>query len=291
MDESNTRIGFIGLGKMGLPMAINLARNFPLIAWNRTTRPNETLAELRVQTVPSCLKVFREASIIFIMLYDERAIESVMTQECLDVVSGKIVINTSSVSVDFSTSISHQLQKAGAAFIEMPVSGSRGPAEQGQLVGLIAGDVAVADRIKPYVAPLTSKAIYCGPVGSGLKMKFAINLFATATAVGLAESLSLANAQGLDSATFAEVLNAGPMSSAYSKSKMTKILDDDYSAQASINDCHKGCLLVVKAAEDAGAQTPVMKLCTTLYGKTIDEGLGDQDMIAIVQSLRGYEAP
>lgn len=105
----------------------------------------------------------------------------------------------------------------------MPSSGSRAPAEQGQLVGMMTGDPEVAERIKPFVQPFTTAAVYCGPIGAGLKTKYAVNLFMITLTAGLAESMSPARAQGLDLETVGQALNAGSMASCYSKVKVVKI--------------------------------------------------------------------
>lgn len=156
----------------------------------------------------------------------------------------------------------------------MPVSGSKVPAEQGQLVGMIAGDPDIVETVvKPVVKPLTCAAVYCGKeIGSGLKMKYAVNTLLITLTVGLAESMNLARAQGLDLEAWGKVLAAGPMASRYSGVKVEKMLRGDWEAQAAIKDCFNSTELIRAAAREVGVECPVMDVCG---------GLGAEDMSAV----------
>jgi 3-hydroxyisobutyrate dehydrogenase-like beta-hydroxyacid dehydrogenase len=229
--------------------------------------------------------VAEQSDLIFTMLFDELAIQSILTDGFKKALRNKTLINTSSVSVDFSRTLASQIANAGGKFIEMPVSGSKVPAEQGKLVGMMAGDKALCQETMPYVEPLTSATIYCGPVGSGLKMKYAINAYLITMTAGLAESVSLAQAQGLDLDAYSQVLAAGPLSSAYSKLKVDKILAKDWSAQAAIKDCYNSTQLIEAAAAEAGTQSPLVKLCGQLYSQANGSGMAEDDMIAVFKIL------
>ncbi|KAL6405215.1 hypothetical protein AUP68_12059 [Ilyonectria robusta] len=163
----------------------------------------------------------------------------------------------------------------------MPVSGSKVPAEQGNLVGMMAGDLAIAESIRPVLEPITNAAVYCGPIGSGLQTKYAVNLYLVAMTVGLAESFNLARAQGLNLEALGKVLEMGPMASAYSKIKVAKIIKQDWSAQASIKDCHNSTQLIQSAAKAAKVQSPLLETCGSLYEQAKNSGLQEEDMIAI----------
>jgi 3-hydroxyisobutyrate dehydrogenase-like beta-hydroxyacid dehydrogenase len=134
---------------------------------------------------------------------------------------------------------------------------------------------------------MTSAAVYCGPIGSGLKTKYAVNNFLITMTVGLAEATNLARAQGLDLDAFGQVLEAGPMASAYSKLKVRKMLDQDWSAQAGIRDCYNSTQLIQAAAKVANTHAPFIQLCGSLYKQAIESGLGDEDMISVVKCLAG----
>ncbi|KAM0324442.1 hypothetical protein ACHAQA_008224 [Verticillium albo-atrum] len=243
------RVGFMGLGVMGTPMALNLARKFPLTVWNRSPSKYALLRQAGAIVAPTPRALAEDTDIIFTMLFNEAAFNSILDREFKEVIRGKTLINTSSVSVQFSQYLADQVHQAGGHFIEMPVSGSKVPAEQGHLVGMIAGDRSVADLIQPIVEPITKEAIYCGDIGMGLKTKYAVNLYLITMTAGLAESMALARAQGLDVEAFSQVLNAGPMASAYSKIKIAKMLNEDWSPQAAIRDCFNITQLIGSASD------------------------------------------
>ncbi|QYT00211.1 NAD binding NADP oxidoreductase coenzyme F420-dependent [Trichoderma simmonsii] len=278
-------VGFLGLGVMGTPMALNLCRRFPTTVWNRTASKCAALVQAGAGLGQTPAKVVEQSDVIFTMMFDGPAIRSVIDDDFRKALRGKTLVNTSSVSVEFSQSLAKEVQEAGGKFIEMPVSGSKVPAETGKLVGMMAGDQADCERIRPFVEPITSAAVYCGPIGAGLKTKYAVNIFLITVTAGLAESMNLARAQGLNLEAFSSVLDAGPLASAYSKIKLAKMAKQDWSAQAAVKDCYNSTELIRTAAKAAEAKTPLIQVCNSLYKQAIDSGLEDEDMIAVYRVL------
>ncbi|KAL5093830.1 hypothetical protein Trisim1_009307 [Trichoderma cf. simile WF8] len=278
-------VGFLGLGVMGTPMALNLCRRFPTTVWNRTASKCAALVQAGAGLGQTPAKVVEQSDVIFTMMFDGPAIRSVIDDDFKKALRGKTLVNTSSVSVEFSQSLAKEVQEAGGKFIEMPVSGSKVPAETGNLVGMMAGDQAECERIRHFVEPITSAAVYCGPIGAGLKTKYAVNIFLITVTAGLAESMNLARAQGLNLEAFSSVLDAGPLASAYSKIKLAKMAKQDWSAQAAVKDCYNSTELIRTAAKAAEAKTPLIQVCNSLYKQAIDSGLEDEDMIAVYRVL------
>ncbi|RDW62948.1 NAD(P)-dependent oxidoreductase [Aspergillus mulundensis] len=280
------KIGFIGLGVMGTPMALNLSRRFPLTVWNRTASKYPPFRQAGAMVAETPQELAESSEVIFTMLFNDTSFESILTSSFKNALRGKILVNTSSVSVEYSRYLAEEAQKSGARFIEMPVSGSKVPAEQGQLVGMVAGDEVVANQVKSIVQPaMVKEAIYCGSIGSGLKTKYAVNLYLITMSAGLAESMALARAQGLNIKAFGQVLDAGPMASAYSKLKIAKMISRDYSPQAAVKDCYNLTQLITSAAQDVDAETPLIQLSASLYHKALTQQLGDLDMIALEKIL------
>ncbi|KAI4601175.1 hypothetical protein KJ359_012363 [Pestalotiopsis sp. 9143b] len=286
------RVGFLGLGVMGTPMALNLSRRFPLTVWNRSPAKYEALRQVdtNISIAENPRQVLEQSDVIFTMLFNETAFDNIMDTAFYKALAGKTLVNTSSVSAEFSQHLAAEVSSAGGEFVEMPVSGSRFPAENGTLVGMMAGDEAVAQRIRSVLEPITSAAVYCGPIGMGLKTKYAVNLFLITMTAGLAESMNLAHAQGLNLNAFAEVLQAGPMASAYSGLKIQKMLNQDWSAQAAIKDCYNSTQLIQSAATESGVQSPLIQLCGTLYAQGIQSGLGEEDMISVMKVIGALSA-
>ncbi|KAL4779083.1 putative NAD binding NADP oxidoreductase coenzyme F420-dependent [Aspergillus varians] len=283
MSLSTPRIGFLGLGVMGLPMALNLARHYPLTAWNRSASKNAPITQAGGTISPTPSAVLANSDIIFSMLFDGPALQSLFDTSFTTALHGKILINTSSVPVECNVSLAAQVHAAGGSFFEMPVSGSRGPAEQGQLVGMLAGDEALAQKILPIVKPMTRAAIYCGEIGQGLRMKYAVNLYLITMMGGLAEAMNLAQAQGLDVGAFGKVLDAGPMASDYSRHKVGKMLRGDWTAEAAVKDCFNLTRLISDASDEAGTSSPIIDLVGELYGRAKEMGLEGEDMSALMK--------
>lgn len=275
---------------MGAPMARNLAKKFPLLAWNRSPAKYAMFKDASaVSFGETPAKVAESSDVIFLMLFNGTAINSILNDDFRRALRGKILVNTSSVSVESSLFLDKEVREAGGRFLEMPVSGSKVPAEQGQLVGMMAGDPDLANIVKPLVEPVTCSAVYCGPIGSGLKAKYAINTLLITLTVGLAESMTLAKAQGLDLAAFGKVLEACPMASAYSKIKVGKMLNQDWSPQAALKDCYNSTQLIQSAAASANTRSPLMAVCGKLYAQAMEAGLGEEDMIAIAKQIGDCE--
>ncbi|KAI1429486.1 hypothetical protein F5Y12DRAFT_709970 [Xylaria sp. FL1777] len=278
------RIGFLGLGTMGTPMALNLSRHFPITVWNRSPSKYPPLVEAGAKVGATPSQVAKESDIIFTMLFDAAAIDEILP-DLKTSLAGKTLVNTSSVPEEFSHYLAKEVSQEGGQFVEMPVSGSKLPAEQGQLVGMLGGDTHVIEKIQHIMKPITRAAIYCGPIGHGLRTKYAVNLFLTTVTVGLAESMNLARAQGLDPAVLGEVINAGPLASAYARNKITKITTQDWSPQAAIKDCYNSSKLICAAVESSAARSPLIELCRSMYAEAADSGLGDEDMISVIKIL------
>lgn len=104
----------------------------------------------------------------------------------------------SSVAPEYSRGRARDIEAAGGRFVEAPVSGSRVPAERGELVAMLGGEAGVRDAARGLLSPMCHEAVYCGPAGQALLMKLAVNLFMLVTAVGLAETVHFADRQGLD---------------------------------------------------------------------------------------------
>lgn len=154
---------------------------------------------------------------------------------------------------------------------------------------MMNGDPDLAKLVEPFVEPLSCSAIYCDPIGSGLKAKYAVNTLLITLTVGLAESMNLAQAQGLDLEAFAKVLGACPMASPYSKIKVGKRLNQDWSPQAAIKDCYNSTQLIQSAAVAANARSPLMAVCGELYAKAMGAGMGEEDMISVAKQMASHQ--
>jgi 3-hydroxyisobutyrate dehydrogenase len=281
--------GFIGLGVMGQPMALNLARaGTPLVVWSRSVTNCEPLREAGARVVARSSDVFKQTRIVILMLVDDAAIDAVLrrgTSEFAVNVAKHVIVQMGTTSPEYSRGLEADICAAGGSYVEAPASGSRKPAEAGQLVAMLAGEATAVAEVAPLLQPMCRESIICGPVPTALLMKLSVNLFLITMVTGLAEALHFAARHDLDLQQFVAVLDAGPMASNVSRMKASKLVAGDFSVQASISDVLKNNRLVAEAARAANLESPLLDVCYALYGETLALGHGTSDMIAVVRAI------
>ncbi|GEM46989.1 NAD(P)-dependent oxidoreductase [Deinococcus cellulosilyticus] len=288
-EQTTLQMGFIGLGHMGEPMALNLVRaGLPLLVWNRTPAKAQILETAGATVADSPADVFRQSSVIVLMLADEASMDQILergTPAFAEHLKGRILVHMGTTSPEYSRGLEADVKAAGGQYVEAPVSGSRVPAEKAQLVTMLAGTPEAVGTVKPLLKPLCREMVDCGPVPNALLMKLSVNLFLITLVTGLTEAYHFAQQQGLDTELFTQVLAAGPMSSDVSKIKASKLVKQDFSVQASIADVFKNNRLVAEAARKAGIASPLLDVCHALYGETLQLGFGGLDMAAVVKAI------
>ncbi|WP_128433881.1 NAD(P)-dependent oxidoreductase [Streptomyces cyaneus] len=282
-------VGFVGLGVMGQPMALNLARaGTPLVVWNRTPARCEPLRAAGAEVAAGPAEVFERAGTVILMLADEAALDAVLgrgTPQFTARVAGHTVVHMGTTSAEYSGSLQDDVRAAGGRYVEAPVSGSRVPAEQGRLVGMLAGDDDAVAAVRPLLAPMCHEVFDCGTVPGALLMKFSVNLFLITMVTGLTEAFHFADRHGLDQRLLRDVLDAGPMASAVSRVKAPKLLARDFTVQAAATNVLENNRLIAEAARKADLASPLLDVCHALFGETVAQGHGHEDMVAVLRAL------
>lgn len=282
-------IGFIGLGVMGQPMALNLVKaGISLVVWNRSPQRCEALHAMGAKVATSPADVFKQAQIVIVMLFDSTVIDSVLergTEDFATMVAGHTIINTSSTSPAYSRGLEADIRVAGGRYVEAPVSGSKVPAETRQLVAMLAGEEAVVEEVSPLLQPMWREAIFCGPVGNALLMKLSVNLFMLVLVAGLAEAVHFADRQGLNLMHLQAVLDAGPMASDVSRLKIAKMISRDFTVQAGISDAWNSTRLITAAARNANISSGLLDLSQSLYGEAAALCHGEVDIAAVLRAI------
>ena len=282
-------VGFIGLGHMGEPMALNLLKaGTPLVVWNRSPSKSSILAEAGAAVAKDPAELFARCHVVILMLANGAAIDSVLGRETTDFavnVARHTIIHMGTTAPAYSRALEADIHAAGGRYVEAPVSGSRKPAEAGQLVAMLAGDPEDVEAVQSLIAPMCRNATACGPVPGALHMKLAVNLFLITMVTGLAEAVHFAKRHGLDLAQLDAVLGAGPMASDVSRVKAAKLVAQDFTAQAAISDVLYNNRLIAEAAREARIASPLLDTCHALFGETETLGLGAEDMIAVIRAI------
>ncbi|WP_225960241.1 NAD(P)-dependent oxidoreductase [Nonomuraea africana] len=282
-------MGFIGLGVMGQPMALNLARaGTALVVWNRTTARCEPLRAAGAKVAASPAEVFKRARVVVLMLANGAAIDSALgrgTPEFGTNVAGHTIVHMGTTSPDYSRGLESDVHAAGGGYVEAPVSGSRKPAEAGQLVAMLAGGRAAVEVVRPRLLPMCHETFTCGPVPNALLMKLSVNLFLITMVTGLTEAFHFADRHGLDRRQFLAVLDAGPMASGVSRMKAPKLLARDFAVQAAVRDVLMNNQLIADAARESRLASPLLDVCHALFRETVALGHGGSDMVAVLHAL------
>lgn len=284
------KIGFVGIGHMGLPMAMNLLRSgVQLHVWNRTADKCAPLIDAGAVPALSIDALCEQVSVLLLMLRGEQAIDEVLgrrTPAFRNRVAGKCIVHLGTTAPAWSHALGLDVIADGGRYVEAPVSGSRIPAEKGALVGMVAGERASVEMALPLLAPLCSRVFHCGDSPHALRMKLAVNHYLIASVTALAETVHAARAAGLDLNTLREVLDAGPMASDVSRVKLEKLVNAEFSAQASIADVADIARLVTDQIAAAGVQAPLMSSSEALFHSINTNAHRDLDMAAVILAYR-----
>ncbi|MFE4409317.1 NAD(P)-dependent oxidoreductase [Streptomyces sp. NPDC056821] len=282
-------VGFIGLGVMGQPMALRLARSgTPLTVWNRTASRTAPLRAAGAEVAADPGGVFARSDVVLSMLADDAATDAALGRGGPDFaarVAGRVVVHMGTTSPACSRALEADVRAAGGSYVEAPVSGSRVPAENGHLVAMLAGEERAVRTVRPLLAPLCRQTFVCGPAPGALLTKLSVNLFLITLVTGLTEAFHFAERQGLDPRLFLEVLDAGPMASPVSRMKAPKLLSGDFDVQAAVLDVLKNNRLIAEAARVSGTASPLLDVCHALFEETVSLGHGGQDMVAVLRAI------
>jgi 3-hydroxyisobutyrate dehydrogenase len=282
-------VGFIGLGVMGQPMALNLVcAGTPLVVWNRSAGKSDALHAAGASVAGSSAELFAHTRVSILMLADGGAIDSVLGRgmpEFATNVAQHTIVHMGTTSPVYSQGLEADVRAAGGSYVEAPVSGSRKPAEAGQLVAMLAGERAAVDEVRPLLEPMCHETIVCGEVPTALLMKLAVNLFLITVVTGLAEAVHFADRHGLDMEQLVAVLDAGQMASGVSRVKARKLVDRDFAVQAALTDVLYNNRLIADAAREAKLASPLLDVCRALYGEAQALGHGESDMAAVVHAI------
>lgn len=270
-------------------MALTLVKaGTRLLVWNRTPARAEILASAGADVARDATDVFAHSATVFLMLADGEAIDTVLDRGGTSFaarVTGHTIVHMGTTSPGYSRELEADIHSVGGYYVEAPVSGSRKPAEAGQLVAMLAGDTDVIANVRPLLTPMCRETMICGPVPTALLMKLSVNLFLISLVTGLAEAVHFADRHSLNLDQFVTVLNAGPMASDVSRVKAPKLVGRDFAVQARISDVLKNSRLIAEAAREAGVASPLLDVCHALYGETRALGFGDADMAAVLKAI------
>ena len=283
------KVGFIGLGVMGQPMALNLERaGIDLIVYNRTKSKTRIFEKTSAEIAAGAHQVFAESDVVLLMLSDEKAIDKVLCRSGDEIkvdLKGRILVNMATVSPNYSRRLSEGVAANGGTYMEAPVSGSRKPAEKGTLVILVAGSERATGMLTPLWNALGKATLPCGEVPNASAMKLANNLLLISMLEALAEAYHFADRAGLDKSKFFDIVLGGPLANDVFKLKIPQLLSQDFAAQAPIKHVTKDLRLIHNMASEIKARVPTATSNLAVFEEAVSRGLGDHDATAVLRIL------
>lgn len=282
-------VGFVGLGKMGSVMAPRfLEAGHDLSVWNRTSEKCAKLAERGARVASSPADVVQSCDVVITILGDDASVSEVYLSDSgllSGVVTGRLLIDMSTVQPSTSKHIAEQAAVAGAEFVEAPVSGTVAPATDGKLFALMGGNEDAVARAKPYLDILCRRTIHVGPVGHGALMKLVVNLPLGVYWQALAEAVALGEAGGLDRKQILETITDSSAALAVLGLKTPAILGEPGAVAFDVDSMQKDILAMLETGSGLGVPLPATSAALMSYSAASAGGLGKEDAVAIVSFL------
>ena len=277
-------VAFLGTGRMGAPMAANLARGgFEVRVWNRTASRAEALAADGALAVSSPAEAVRGAAIVITMLADGPATEQAAAgpDGLLAANPGLIWVQMATIGIEWTARLAVLAAARGVAFIDAPVSGSEGPARAGQLTILASGPDQVRDVLAPVFGVLGRATAWLGPAGNGTRAKLVLNSWLADLTEATAETLSFARRLGLDPAEIVDLLQSTPLGAPYAVQKARTMLAGDFSPAFALRHALKDAELAAQAAQASGATLTLTSALLPRWRDAAASGHGDDDLAAV----------
>jgi 3-hydroxyisobutyrate dehydrogenase len=276
------KIGFIGLGNMGYPMAKNLEKaGFLLSVYNRTIEKAEDFKDKSI-VYNNVSELVKNNDIIFTMLTNDDAVKAVYDEVLTLNISGKLFIDMSTISPEKSNEMATALKIKEASFIDAPVAGSTKPAADGTLIIMVGGEEKDLQKALPYFEKLGKQIKYLGKNGKGIAAKLSVNYFISIIYQGLAETILFSDKLGIERKDMLEIINESASGSGATKVKTPLLINENYEPAFALDLMLKDILL----AEDAGANFPLSKTLIETYQSAHDAGFGKDDVIGIINYLK-----
>ena len=289
------KFGFVGLGQMGAPMAINLALKHEVLVYDRNT---STVAKVARNGAKGAGEPdqFSDVDVLITCLPAAKIVDSALFDSITGLAQhlkpSALVVDTSTIEYGATLEIRDQLQAVGLRFLDAPVSGMQKRAEDGSLTMMVGGDAKDLAEVHGALSTKASKILHMGDVGAGQLTKLINQLLFDINAAALAEILPLSAKLGINPEQVAEVVNSGTGRSYASEFFVPNILQGDFSNGYPMQAAYKDLISGAEISARHNIPTPVLAAATATYQQALLEGHGDKDkggMILVFERLLGTD--
>jgi 3-hydroxyisobutyrate dehydrogenase-like beta-hydroxyacid dehydrogenase len=288
------RVGFVGLGLMGTPIALNILRaGFALTVWNRTRAKAEPALAAGATWSDSIADLAHQSDVVITMVTDAAASEAVIsgTDGILHHAKpGLILIDMGSIAPDVSRIIASQAKDHGVAMLDAPVTGNPKVAEAGKLGIMVGGDADTLERVRPLLEKLSAVIVHAGPSGAGSTLKLVNNLILGVAIQAVAEALVLARKAGIDADCVRQITSVGGARTGAMETRAARMMAHDFSPHFSADNMHKDLSTALKLADTVGAAAPTAAAALEILRAARAQGKGDRDsaiVYEIIEQLSG----
>ncbi len=288
------RVGFVGLGLMGTPMARNImGGGFPLAVWNRTVSKGEPLLAAGATWAESVGQLAEQSDVVVTMVTDAAASETVICGEggVLDHARpGTIIVDTSSIAPEMSRSIAARARLRGISMLDAPVTGNPKVAEAGKLGIMIGGEEETVHRVRPILEKIAAVIVHAGPSGAGSTLKLVNNLILGVAIQAVAEALVLARKAGIHPDRVREITSVGGARTAAMETRGPRMIASEFSPHFSANNMHKDLATALALADALGVAAPAAAATLEMLRAARAQGKGHLDsavVYTVIEQLSG----
>jgi 4-hydroxybutyrate dehydrogenase/sulfolactaldehyde 3-reductase len=284
------RIGFIGLGNMGRPMASNLCRKGNrLIVYDINPAPARVLEQLGADVADSVADVAARSRIVFTMLPDSAVVDQVIagTDGVFDHAQrGTVIVDMSTIDPRVTDRLAASANERGIAFVDAPVGRLASHAERGECLFMVGADETTFACVQPLLEAMGTTIHHCGEVGSGMRTKLVNNYLAIISCQLNAEAVALSQRFGLSLEKTLDVIHGTTATNGQLKIAWpSKVLKGDVEPGFTIDLAHKDLSLIVEAANAAKVPVPIAAVAREAYSSARARGYGAKDFSAMVDAL------
>lgn len=285
------RIGFLGLGTMGEPIANNLRKSgHEVTVWNRTPSKADHIVSKGGKLAKTPKECAAGKDLVFTCVSDEKALAAVLggpEGALAGLAKGGLLVDMSTAGPKAARAAGEGAAKAGAGFLACPILGSKTAAEQAQLVLVAGGSAASRDRARAALRAVSARIIELDDPAQAALVKLCVNVVGGAMIAGFSEAVALGASGGLDPKTVLDVLQASPFHSPLYLVKFDLIDRKDFSPRFAVSLAEKDQRLASEAAAEQGAKVSVIDAVRALLAETAKSGRGDRDVAAVAELLLG----
>jgi 3-hydroxyisobutyrate dehydrogenase len=288
MAGAHEPVAVLGIGAMGHGMAASALRaGIPTIVWDRRAEVTRDLAGLGGQVAATAADAARQAAIVVTMVTDADAVISIARDQGMlaALAPGGIWAQMSTIGVGGIDRVAAMArsERPDVMLLDAPVSGSRDPAEHGQLTIFASGPAEARPRVAALFGALGQRTIWVGEAGAGTRLKLVNNTWLAFATEAVAASVALARRLGLETETVRDALGGGPLVSPWQEAKLRRVADGEYSAQFALSLALKDVRLALQAAGDD--RFAVLACLADEWERAADQGFGGEDLTVVTRVI------